>query len=151
MKFARTFAIVGIAAASAVSFSLARADFGKKEHHIVFQVSRGDAPTMNLTLNNIVNVAQEYSASGDSVEIEVVAYGPGLTMLRNDNSPVKDRLKSIKASIPDVTFSACGNTLAKAEKTEGKKIELAPEARMVKAGVIRLAELQEKGWTYIKP
>ena len=65
----------------------------KHEHHIVFQVSEGDPARMNLTLNNVVNVAQEYGAKGDMFEIEVVTYGPGLTMLRDDKSPVQDRLK----------------------------------------------------------
>lgn len=120
-------------------------------HHIVFHVDANDAPTMNLLLNNVANVSTYYSGVGDPLEIEVVAYGPGLHMLRADTSPVKDRIASIKASIPDVVFSACGVTMTGMEKAEGHPIVLLPQARVVPAGVVRLTELHEAGWTYIKP
>lgn len=106
---------------------------------------------MNLALNNATNVSTFYSGIGDPIEIEFVAYGPGLHMFREDTSPVKDRLKSIKESIPDIVFSACGVTKAAMEKAEGHPIALVAQARVVPAGVVRLTELQEAGWTYIKP
>lgn len=140
-------ALLGAFACAAPGFAAE----AKKEHHVAFQVSDGDPAKFNLALNTVVNVAREYAEKGEQIEIELVAFGPGLTMLREDKSPVKDRLKSIKASIPDVTFSACGNTIANAEKAEGKKVEIVSQARVVKAGVLRLTELQEKGWTYIRP
>lgn len=121
-----------------------------KVHKVAFQVSENSAAAMNLTLNNVVNLTQFYSESGDSWQIEVVAYGPGLHMFRADDSPVKARLTSIKQSVPDVTFSACNNTLKGMEKAEGHAITLVPEARIVPAGVVRLAELQEQGYSYIK-
>ena len=64
-------------------------------HHLVIQVTDSDPAVMNLALSNAVNVAQHYSEFGEEVEIEIVAYGPGLHMLRDDTSPVKARLKSM--------------------------------------------------------
>jgi hypothetical protein len=84
------------------------------------------------------------------VLIELVAYGPGLNMLRADTSPVKDRLVSVKQSIPDVVFSACNNTLTAMEKAEGHPIAIVPQAGLVPAGVVRLIELQEAGYAYVK-
>ena len=106
---------------------------------------------MNLALSNAVNVAQHYSEMGQEVEIEVVAYGPGLHMLRADTSPVKDRVKSIAESLTSVVFTACGNTKTTMEKTEGKPVELLPQAKIVKTGVARIMELQEQGWIYVRP
>jgi intracellular sulfur oxidation DsrE/DsrF family protein len=123
----------------------------KKPHRLAVQVSSNDPRLMNLALNNVVNVAQEFSKSGEEVEIEIVAYGPGLHMLREDTSPVKARIKSIGESMPYVSFSACGNTRDNMKKAEGKEIPLVPQARVVKAGVVRLMELQEKGWSYVRP
>ena len=74
----------------------------KKPHRLAIQISASDPAVMNLTLNNVVNVADEYSKVGEEVEIEVVAYGPGLNMLRDDTSPVKARVKSISESMPYV-------------------------------------------------
>ena len=124
-----------------------------KVHHIAMHVDKNDKAVMNLVLNNVENLMDAYQAKGESVEIEVVAYGPGLTMLRDDKSPVKARLETInKRAFPSkVTYSACGNTMAKAEKKEGHPIPIVSEARVVPGGVVRLTELQEQGWAYIKP
>jgi intracellular sulfur oxidation DsrE/DsrF family protein len=122
-----------------------------KVHHVVIQVTENDPATMNLALNNAVNVAQHYSEFGDEVEIEIVAYGPGLHMFRDDTSPVKARLKSMAESLAGVTFTACGNTMTTQEKAEGKPVPIVPQARVVKTGVARIMELQEKGWTYVRP
>lgn len=80
-----------------------------------------------------------------------MAYGPGLHMLRADTSPVKDRVKSVGESIPGLTFTACGNTIDTMKKAEGKEIPILPGVTVVQTGVVRLMELQEKGWTYIRP
>ena len=123
----------------------------KRPHRLAVQVSVSDPALMNLALNNVVNVAQDYSEIGGEVEIEVVAYGPGLHMLREDTSPVKARIKSISESMPYVRFTACGNTQQNMKKAEGKDIQLVPQAKVVKAGVVRLMELQESGWSYTRP
>ena len=120
-------------------------------HRIAFQVDQNDAAVMNLVLNNVVNAATTFDARGEATEIEVVAYGPGLHMLRADDSPVKDRLRSIKQSMPNVTFSACNFTKTGMEKAEGHPIAIVPEARIVPSGAVRLVELQERGWSYLKP
>jgi intracellular sulfur oxidation DsrE/DsrF family protein len=122
-----------------------------KLHRVAIQVSVNDPAVMNLALNNAVNVAQDYSAKGEEVEIEIVAYGPGLHMLRDDTSPVKARVKSIGESMPNVAFAACGNTRTAMEKAEGKEVPLVSRAKVVKAGVVRLMELQEQGWSYVRP
>ena len=123
----------------------------KKAHRVAIQVDVGDPAVMNLALNNAINVAQNYSAAGEDVDIEIVAYGPGLTMLRDDTSPVKTRIKSISESLRNVAFTACGNTQDAMKKAEGKDIPLVSQAKVVPAGVVRLMELQEKGWSYIRP
>ncbi|WP_441493414.1 DsrE family protein, partial [Bosea sp. 2RAB26] len=50
-----------------------------------------------------------------------------------------------------ISFKACGNTQENMSKTENKEIGLIPEATLVKSGVVRVMELQEKGWTYVRP
>ncbi|HYD65484.1 DsrE family protein [Azospirillum sp.] len=123
----------------------------KGVHHLAIQVNVNDPQAMNLALNNAANATGYYTGKGEQVEIEIVAYGPGLHMLRDDTSPVKDRLKSFRQGMPNVAFVACGNTRAGMQKAEGKEIPLVAEATEVPAGVVRLMELQEKGWPYIRP
>ncbi|WP_332686930.1 DsrE family protein [Bosea sp. (in: a-proteobacteria)] len=123
----------------------------KKPHHLVLQVNTNEPATMNLALNNAANVAQYYKDLGEKVEIEIVTFGPGLHMLRDDTSPVKARIKAITASTPAISFKACGNTQENMGKTENKEIALIPEASVVKSGVVRVMELQERGWAYVRP
>ncbi|MGC1467199.1 MAG: DsrE family protein [Pseudolabrys sp.] len=124
-----------------------------KEHKVVFQVDQNDPATMNLVLNNVQNTLEYYHGKNEDVKVEVVAYGPGLNMLRDDKSPVKDRLKRMKeGSFPSsLQFSACHNTMMGMEKKEGHPISIVPEAKIVPSGVVRLNELQEEGWSYIRP
>ena len=122
-----------------------------KEHHLILQVNSNDPAAMNLTLNNAANVDQYYRDKGELVEIEIVTFGPGLHMLRDDTSPVKDRIKSMAESRPSVSFKACGNTQEKMQKAENKSIPIIKQAEVVKSGVVRVMELQEKGWAYVKP
>ena len=122
-----------------------------KLHRLALQVNANEPAAMNLALNNASNVAQYYKDLGETVEIEIVAYGPGLHMLRHDTSPVKDRIKSISKSNPNISFTACGNTQQNMQKAEATDIPLVPEAQAVKSGVVRLMELQEQGWSYIRP
>jgi intracellular sulfur oxidation DsrE/DsrF family protein len=123
----------------------------KKLHYLILQVNTNEPALMNLALNNATNVAQYYKDFGEKVEIEVVTFGPGLHMLRDDTSPVKARIKAITESTPAISFKACGNTQENMHKAENKEIPIIPEATVVKSGVVRVMELQERGWTYVKP
>lgn len=123
----------------------------KKSHHLILQVNTNDPAMMNLALNNATNVEQYYKSIGEKVEIEIVTFGPGLHMLRDDTSPVKDRIKTIAEKMPSISFMACGNTRANMTKAEEKEVPLVPQATMVKSGVVRVMELQEQGWSYLRP
>ncbi|HZT24245.1 MAG TPA: hypothetical protein VFA57_00960 [Pseudolabrys sp.] len=142
-----------LAAAAAAGFAPAARAADKKEHRVAFHVDQNDPAVMNLTLNNASNLMEYYHDKGEQVQIDIVAYGPGLNMLREDTSPVKDRIKHIKSGAfpSSVAFSACGNTKKGMEKREGHPISIIPEATIVPAGVVRLTELQEQGWSYIRP
>ena len=128
-----------------------RSAVDKKLHHLVLQVNTNDPATMNLALNNATNVAQHYKDLGEKVAIEVVTFGPGLHMLRDDTSPVKARIETLALSTPEISFKACGNTQQNMQKAENKNISLIPQAQVVSSGVVRVMELQEKGWTYVRP
>ena len=118
----------------------------KKKHKMVIQVSTDDPRTQKIALNNAVNVQKLIGI--DNVDIEIVAYGPGLGLLTTKSKQAK-RVKSL--ALQDITFSACGNTMAKVEKKTGKKPQLTEGVKTVKAGVARIMELQEQGYAYIRP
>ena len=122
-----------------------------QEHRLILQVNTNDPAAMNLALNNAMNVTQHYKELGEKVEIEVITFGPGLHMLRDDTSPVKARIETMALSTPEISFKACGNTQENMHKAENKDIPIVPQAQVVKSGVVRILELEEQGWTYVKP
>jgi intracellular sulfur oxidation DsrE/DsrF family protein len=129
----------------------ARTPAAKKQHHLILQVNTNDPAAMNLALNNASNVVQYYGELREKVKVEVVAFGPGLHMLREDTSPVKARIETMALSAPEVSFKACGNTRDNMHKAESKDIPLIPQAKLVKSGVVHIMELEEWGWAYVKP
>ena len=124
-----------------------------KLHRIAIQVDQNDPQVMNLALNNATNVIEYYRAKNEEVNLDIVAYGLGLHMLRADTSPVQDRIKRLKDMVfpGKIQFSACNNTKQGMEKTEGHAISVVPDATIVPSGVVRLMELQEQGWSYVRP
>jgi intracellular sulfur oxidation DsrE/DsrF family protein len=147
--------IYGLAIAALAALSFAPASFAAdgKAHRVAIQVDQNDPAIMNLALNNATNVIEYYRGKGEDVDVDLVAYGPGLNMLRDDTSPVKERIKHLKdfAFPGKIQFSACNNTKQGMEKKEGHAISILPEATIVPSGVVRLMELQEQGWSYVRP
>ncbi|MBL4821538.1 MAG: DsrE family protein [Gammaproteobacteria bacterium] len=120
-------------------------------HYLAIQVNENDPRLMNLALNNARNVERYYKESGDDVVIEIVTYGPGLNMLVKGKSPVAERISTMIKNMGNISFSACENTRKAMSRSAGKEIELLDEAKSVPSGVVRLMELQEGGYSYIRP
>ncbi len=120
-------------------------------HRLVLQISDSDPAKMTSVLNVAANVSRHYSEIGEEVEIRIVAFNDGLDMLRTDRSPVLDRLDSFSQSMPNVTFNACGNTIDSVTRSEGTAPPIVQSATTVQAAVVTLIELDEAGWTIVRP
>jgi len=116
-------------------------------HKLVIQVSTDDARTQRIAINNAVNVMKAYGPG--NVDVEIVAYGPGLSLLTK-KSKQAGRIKDLALN-DEITFSACNNTMKKITKKTGKRPKLISGVKVVPAGVTRIIELQEKGYSYIRP
>ncbi|WP_025771389.1 DsrE family protein [Thioalkalivibrio sp. HK1] len=123
----------------------------KADHQVAIHLDDNDPKRMNMALNNIANLRKYYDSIGETVEIELVAYGPGLHIFREDTSPVKDRIEAMALGIDNLTFSACGNTHSAMSRASGKDVDLLDEVNIVPSGVVRLVALQERGYSYIRP
>jgi intracellular sulfur oxidation DsrE/DsrF family protein len=146
-------ALVSIGLAASTLFAANALAAEGKAHHVAFHVDQNDPDVMNQTLNNATNVIEYYRDKNEDVDVDIVAHGPGLNMLRADTSPVQDRIKRLKDMVfpGKIQFSACNLTKTAAEKREGHAISVVPEATVVPSGVVHLMELQEQGWSYVRP
>ncbi len=120
-------------------------------HYVAIHVDQNDPKVMNMALNNVQNVTKYYESKGDTVMVELVAYGPGLMMYVEGKSPVSDRIATMSLELENLSFAACGNTHRKMSAKAGHDIALMDEAVVVPSGVVRLIELQEQGFAYVRP
>jgi len=116
---------------------------GAQRNKVVIQVSDNDPGKWNLALNNAKNLQTDLGAA--NVDIEIVAYGPGLGMLKAE-SPVGSRID--EASLAGVKILACENTM------KGQKLtpaDMHANIGYVGAGVVEIMTRQQQGWAYIRP
>jgi len=130
---------------AAVPPALADAEAGPaaKPMRVVIQISDGDPKTWNLALNNARNAQKDVGAG--NIDVEIVAFGPGLDMLRDDSLVANRVLDAITAG---VRFVACRNTMQAQHLTEADMIGGIGYAQ---AGVVEIIRRQMEGAAYLRP
>jgi uncharacterized protein len=116
------------------------------EHKIVLQLSDNDPKRQALVISVAYNLLKFYDP--DKVAIEVVAFGPGIDLLRTDNANRK-LVESLIAQ--GVRFDVCLNTVDTVERDTGKRPEIIPAATPVQVGVGQILLLTENGYTLVRP
>jgi intracellular sulfur oxidation DsrE/DsrF family protein len=116
------------------------------EHRIVLQLSDSDPTKQGLVISVAYNLLKAYDP--DKVAIEVVTFGPGIDLLRPDNSNRK-RVESLVAQ--GVRFDVCLNTVDTIERETGKRPDIIPVAIPVQVGVGQILSLTENGYTLVRP
>jgi intracellular sulfur oxidation DsrE/DsrF family protein len=139
--------LILLLAIGAAPWAIAQDDKPFAEARIVLQLGDGDAETQARTLNVANNLIKHYGGP-DFVDIEIVAYGPGISLLYpgNDNA---ERITSLLAN--DVRFVGCLNTVESIERQTGKRPELIPETIFVQTGVAQLVTRAQQGFVVIRP
>jgi intracellular sulfur oxidation DsrE/DsrF family protein len=116
------------------------------EHKIVLQLSDGDARKQALVLSVANNLLKHYDP--DKVALEVVAFGPGIDLLRSGG----DHRKQVESLIAQgVRFDICLNTVDTLERETGKRPDFIPSATPVQVGVAQILFLTENGYTLVRP
>jgi len=140
---------MALAASPALAQSKLQAPLPDKpfaEHHVVIQLSDREPAKQALALSVPYNLLKFYDP--DKVSIIVVAFGPGIDLLRAQ-SPNRARVDSLVEQ--GVEFDICMNTVDTIERETGKKVDINPKAVKVQVGVARILELAEKGYTVVRP
>jgi hypothetical protein len=136
----------------AASLTLARAqqvplqDKPFAEHKVVLQLSDNDPKKQGLVISVVNNLLKAYDP--DKIAIEVVAFGPGIDLLRPEN-PDRKRVESLVAQ--GVRFDICLNTVDTLERETGKRPDYIAAATPVQVGVAQILFLTENGYTLVRP
>ena len=115
------------------------------DHQLVLQLTDRDRAKQALVISVANNLLKAYGP--DKIAIEVVAFGPGIDLLRAD-SPNRARVDSLIAQ--GVRFDICMNTVDTLER-EGQHVDINPKAVKVQVGVEQILQLTEKGYTLVRP
>lgn len=116
------------------------------EQKVVLQISDMDPDKQTLVLNVATNLIKHYGQ--DKIDVEIVAFGPGLRLLFEENVN-KDRISGLSDS--GVRFAACKNTISAMEKALGHPPALNTHATPVSAGVVQIIDLVNQGYILVKP
>lgn len=131
---------------AAIAQSAPTSDKPFADHHIALQLSDSDPKKETIVISIAYNLLKVYDP--DKVSIEIVAFGPGVDLLKADNAN-RQRIDSLVAQ--GVQFDVCGNTLDTIERETGHRPALNPNAVEVVAGVAQLLALAEKHYTIVRP
>lgn len=131
--------VAGVAVGALPAAAPARPDPGKNS--VVLQVSDNDPGKWSLALNNAHNIQVDLEA----VEVEIVVYGPGISMLQGE-SPLAQRVSAAMES--GVKVVACENTMRSRHLTHE---DMLPDIGYVPSGVVELIKKQQQGYAYIRP
>lgn len=136
--------LIGALSVSSVGLSEA-AVTSQDLHRVVMHLNSGDEKVQRGALNNIRHL---YQAVGrEHMLVELVVHGAGLTLLTKKDSTLTTELAQLKTAY-DVEFTACSNTM----KAQGlTRVDLIDQVGRTVPAMVRLMELQEQGWSYIKP
>ncbi|MEJ2107326.1 MAG: DsrE family protein [Acidiferrobacteraceae bacterium] len=129
-----------------VGFLVLSAGIAHAANKFVLQISDASAQKQTLVLNVANNLEKHYGVG--NVDVEIVAFGPGLRLLFADNIR-KDRIQTLNMN--GVRFSACSNTIHGMSKILGKPPALNSRAKVVPGGVVRIADLVSQGYILIRP
>ena len=117
------------------------------QEHLVLQITESDLQRQNLVLN-VANNVMKARGGPDQIDVEVVAFGPGISMLFAQNTHA-DRIQSLADQ--GVRFSACKNSIAGATRKLGKEPEMNADAQPVGAGIARILDLVDAGYVLVRP
>ena len=111
----------------------------------VIKLYVNDEKTVNAIIGTIYNVLKEYPA--EALQVAVVAYGPGLRVLKKDYD--KHTLSRISSLMDyEVEFVACKNTM---ESTHWTEEDLIDDLLYVQAGIADVIERQADGYFEVTP
>ena len=113
----------------------------KVDHKIIFQCSTPDTMAQKALMKQLGNIL----SVEPNTKIEIVCHGPGLNMLVDDKSVVKDKIKSF--SDKGVVFNACEFSM---KERNVDKSQITSNVSFVSAGILFIVSKQEQGWSYIK-
>lgn len=120
------------------------------EAKVLFHLNSGSHRRMREVLDEAQNLLTIYQKQGRPAQVEIIANGRGINLLRSHHSPFAARIAELHNEYANLRFAACQNTIDRIEREQGVVPHLLPQAVIVDSGVAQIIRLQQRGWAYIR-
>ncbi len=122
----------------------------KDPWRLVLHVTTNDAYRLNTVLNETEDLLRKNRAAGRNTQVELVANGKGVGLLRTDTSSHRQRIRAMSQEFESLSFLACQKTLQRLKLEKGISVTLLPDAQTVPSALGKIMQRQQDGWTYIR-
>lgn len=126
------------------------APLGDEPTRVLVHLNDNDPAVAFEVLTDLERLLGDYAQRGEAVNVEVVANGDGLELLRVDTTPIAEEIVELIARYDNLMVAACRTTLDQQWEDYGLDVELLPGVQMIDSGVVRVIERQQEGWAYIR-
>lgn len=122
----------------------------KQPWKVVMHINSTDDYMQNTLLLETENLLQSYQNNPQAVQVEIVAYGPGVTLFDANQSKFIDRLAGLKNRFANLNYAVCGRSVKKIETDKHVRMKLIPDITITSSGLHQIIKRQQEGWHYIR-
>jgi len=117
---------------------------------LMLHVSSANTNRLNLVLDEAESLLQEYAAASKNLQLEILTNSEGIALVTNNQRLYNNRLQNLQAKYDNLVVVACGETLKRIQKTQGKPVDLLPRTSVVTSAIKQIVKRQKQGWSYIR-
>lgn len=120
-------------------------------NRILLHLTTTDPERITNMLDEVEMLMEASIRQGEPLQIQVVAHGEGLALMREDISPFPQRVAELSARYAEgLSFTACLNTIERLRREENIHVRLLPAVQVINSGVAEVIRRQSQGWAYIQ-
>jgi len=116
---------------------------------VLVHVSSARRDEVGAALDGIEALLRDARAGNRHIAIEVIANIGGIDVLRADVSGHAARIAALRADYPELTFIACGQTLARLRE-RGTDVQLLPGVQVTTSALDQVVRRLHDGWLYVR-
>lgn len=129
--------------------SLQRNTAGAEPHQFIVHVGSSNPIRLKTALDETESLLESSRKSSRNLQVEIIANGGGLDLLRSDASPYVQRLSLMQKKYPNLSLMACGQTIKKLQD-KGVHVQLLPNTGVASSALDQIAMRLKQDWSYIK-
>ncbi len=117
---------------------------------LMMHVSTSNPKRLNLVLDEAEALLEEYAAASKNLQLEILTNSDGVALVTNNHKQYNHRLQKLQQKYQNLVVMACGKTLKRLQRTQGKPVDLLPQTGVVISAINQIVKRQKEGWSYIR-